>query len=48
MMARLYMACGDYEKAQPLAERALRLARAKAGSDSEPGARQISTGKGRT
>jgi hypothetical protein len=29
------MACGDYEKAQPLAERALRLAKAKTGSDSE-------------
>ncbi len=34
-MARVYMAHGDYTKAQPLAEKALTLAREKDASDSE-------------
>lgn len=35
ILARLYMACGNYEKAQPLAERAVTLAKAKSASDPE-------------
>ena len=35
MMARVYMAYGDYEKARPFAEQALTLARTKNASDSE-------------
>ncbi len=34
-MARVYMAYGEYEKAQPLAEKALTLAKAEGASDSE-------------
>ena len=34
-MARIYMAYGEYAKAQPLAEKALNLAKMKGASDSE-------------
>ena len=36
-MARVYMAYGEYAKAQPLAEKALKLAKSKGVSDSELG-----------